>query len=44
MEDMTSFGKKIDANAFINEIKSKIGDVDKSIIFPSLWSNGKKAE
>lgn len=44
MEDMTSFGKKIDAKAFINEIKLKIGDVDKSIIFPSLWSNGKKAE
>lgn len=29
---------------FINEVKSSFQVINKSIIFPSLWSNGKKAE
>lgn len=28
----------------IKELKTQIGKVDEGIIFPSLWSNGKKAE
>jgi len=43
VEDIYIYNKKIDVKDFINEIKKKIDNVDKSIIFPSLWSNGKKA-
>lgn len=44
IEDIDVYNKEIDAKDFVNEIKEKINNVDKSIIFPSLWSNGKKAE
>lgn len=43
VEDIYIYNKKIDVKDFVNEIKEKIDNVDKSIIFPSLWSNGKKA-
>lgn len=44
VEDINIYNKEIHAKDFVNEIKEKIDNVDKSIIFPSLWSNGKKAE
>lgn len=44
IEDINVYNKEIDVLDFVNEIKEKIDNVDKSIIFPSLWSNGKKAE
>lgn len=44
IEDINVYNKSIDAKDFVDEIKEKIDNVDKSIIFPSLWSNGKKAE
>lgn len=30
--------------SFIEEVKNTFVDIERSIIFPSLWSNGKKAE
>lgn len=44
IEDINVYNKNIDVKDFVSEIKKKINNVDKSIIFPSLWSNGKKAE
>lgn len=44
IEDIDSFNTDIRNDEFINEIKKQIENVNKSIIFPSLWSNGKKAE
>ena len=43
-EDIASFHENAVPAEAINEIKSSLGEIDKSIIFPSLWSNGKKAE
>lgn len=43
-EDIHVHNMNIDAKDFVNEIKEKIDNVDKSVVFPSLWSNGKKAE
>ena len=44
IEDIDVYNKNIDVKDFVGEIKKKIDNVDKSIIFPSLWSNGKKAK
>ncbi|CDB90426.1 oxidoreductase [Clostridium sp. CAG:253] len=45
VEDIRVFERSYNnTEDFVKEIKEKIDDVDKSIIFPSLWSNGKKAE
>ncbi len=44
LEDIDIFDNKSVPLDFIDEIKRCIGDIDKSIIFPSLWSNGKKVE
>lgn len=43
-ENLYSFDKKIDCNEYVQEVKEKIGEVEENIIFPSLWSNGKKAD
>lgn len=44
IEDINVYNKGINADDFVNEVKKKIDNVEKSIIFPSLWSNGKKAK
>lgn len=44
LEDIEVFNNTQVPEEFINEVKSKFNDIEKSIIFPSLWSNGKKAE
>ena len=43
-EDIDSFHENAVPAEAIQEIKNSLGEIDKSIIFPSLWSNGKKAE
>lgn len=44
LEDLYRYNNaKIDQRC-ITELKSEITDIDDSIILPSLWSNGKKAE
>lgn len=44
LEDIRIYEHATVPKAFINEVKNIFHDVEKSIIFPSLWSNGKKAE
>lgn len=44
MQDMNICGRHKIPEAFMEEIKSAFMDVESSIILPSLWSNGKKAE
>ncbi len=44
LEDIDIFNNKSVPLDFIGAIKRSIEDIDKSIIFPSLWSNGKKVE
>lgn len=43
-ENIRVFNNGMENEKFVQEIKERIGVVDKNIIFPSLWSNGKKAE
>lgn len=43
LQDIESFKKHAVPKEFLTELKLQIGEVDKSIIFPSLWSDGKKA-
>lgn len=43
-EDLEKFAGLDVPAACVAELKERVGDVDESIIFPSLWSNGKKAE
>lgn len=44
IEDIETFNEKEIPAALIDEIKVLINNIDKSIIFPSLWSNGKKSD
>lgn len=43
-EDIDKFNNGFVPKKLITELKEKIGHVEEGIIFPSLWSNGKKAE
>ena len=43
-ENIAKFSALDVPDGFIADIKEQIGSVDESIIFPSLWSNGRKAE
>ena len=43
-EDIEKFRNGVVPKEMISELKERIGHVDEGIIFPSLWSNGKKAE
>ena len=43
-EDIDKFEHLNIPEEFVNDVKEQIGSVDESIIFPSLWSNGKKAD
>lgn len=43
-EDLLKFKQQEVPEACILELKEQINNVEQSIIFPSLWSNGKKAE
>lgn len=43
-QDIDICRKRDIPEAFIEEVKHTFVDIEKSIIFPSLWSNGKKAE
>lgn len=44
LQDIDIFNNQGVPTEFIEEAKNIFGDVDKSVIFPSLWSNGRKAE
>lgn len=44
LEDFYAFQEKTVPKEFIQEIKKQINQVEDSIIFPSLWSNGKKVK
>jgi hypothetical protein len=44
IEDIDIYKNEVIPNAFINEVKMQFNEINKSIIFPSLWSNGKKAK
>lgn len=44
LENIVCFREESVPQEFINEIKEKINNVEESVILPSLWSNGKKAE
>lgn len=43
-EDIKSYKNGYIPYEFVQEIKNYFKEVDKSIIFPSLWSNGKKVK
>lgn len=43
-EDIEKFNNPKVPEGFVNDVKEQIGNIDESIIFPSLWSNGKKAD
>lgn len=43
-EDILRCREKDIPMEFVEEVKKSFQDIDKSIIFPSLWSNGKKAD
>lgn len=44
LQDIQLFNKPNISKEFIKEVKHTFANMEKSIIFPSLWSNGKKAE
>ncbi len=44
VQDINIFQEQTVPEAFITELKQAFVNVEKSIVFPSLWSNGKKAE
>lgn len=44
IEDIETFNEKEIPAALIDEIKVLINNIDKSIIYPNLWSNGKKSD
>lgn len=44
LEDIKYYKNEKNITSFICEAKKQFSDIDKSIIFPSLWSNGKKAK
>ena len=45
LEDIRAFREdKLIEESVLNQIKNYYCQVDESIIFPSLWSNGKRAE
>lgn len=43
LQDINSYQTKAIPQALVKELKESFFDIEKSIIFPSLWSNGKKA-
>jgi len=43
-QDINAFYNQDVPEAFLEELKGEFVNIEKSIIFPSLWSNGKKAE
>ncbi len=43
-EDIYRFNEGIMPEECVKEIEDSIGRIDDSVIFPSLWSNGRKAE
>lgn len=44
LQDMDIYRKQDVPERFITELKEAFANTEKNIIFPSLWSNGKKAE
>lgn len=44
LQDIDKFHNQKVPEAFIKELKKTFVNIEKSIIFPSLWSDGKKAE
>lgn len=44
LQDINSFNHDSVPEELIKELKKEFDNIEKSIIFPSLWSNGKKAE
>lgn len=44
IEDINIYKGEVVPNELLNELKKQFNEIDKSIIFPSLWSNGKKAK
>lgn len=44
LQDIGVYQGKSISKELIKELKEAFEDIEKSIIFPSLWSNGKKAE
>jgi aryl-alcohol dehydrogenase-like predicted oxidoreductase len=44
LEDIEVYHNTTIPHGFITDVKQLFNDIDKSIIFPSLWSNGKKVE
>lgn len=44
LQDLEAFGNHNIPEKFMNEVKETFVSIEKSIIFPSLWSNGKKAK
>lgn len=44
IEDIDTFKNEMLPIEFINEVKRQFNRIDKSIIFPSLWSNGRKVK
>lgn len=44
IEDIKIYKSEVIPDEFLSELKKQFNEIDKSIIFPSLWSNGKKAK
>lgn len=44
LEDINIFHNQKIPSEFITEVKQQFENIEESIIFPSLWSNGKKAD
>lgn len=44
IQDINAFNHDLVPEELIKELKKEFTHIEKSIIFPSLWSNGKKAE
>lgn len=43
-EDLEKYESLDIPKGFVDDLKERTGEIDESVIFPSLWSNGRKAE